>query len=53
MGRDAAVVTGKAFIEFKNRAGTLMKRVQATITVYVRTAEGWKIVSYQGTPILS
>jgi len=47
---DTAVVTGRATIEVKNRAGQLTKRVLTTTTIYARTSSGWKIVSYQGTP---
>jgi uncharacterized protein (TIGR02246 family) len=49
--RDTAVVTGRATIEVKNRAGQLTKRVLTTTTVYVRQAAGWRVVSYQGTPV--
>ena len=50
-GPDTAVVTGRATIETKNKAGQVTKRALTTATVYVRTAAGWKIVSYQGTPV--
>ena len=50
-GRDTALVTGKATIEVKNKAGQLTKRVLTTTTVYVRGSNGWQIVSYQGTPV--
>ena len=50
MSRDTAVVTGRATIEIKNKAGQLTKRVLTTTTVYVRQAAGWRVVSYQGTP---
>lgn len=51
-GSGTAVVTGKATIEFKTKAGQLNKRVLTTTTVYVRGAAGWKVVSYQGTPVV-
>ncbi len=47
---DTAIVTGRATIEIKNKAGQLTKRVLTTTTVYVRQAAGWRMVSYQGTP---
>lgn len=49
-GRETAVVTGLATIEFKTKAGQLNKRVLTTTTVYARGATGWKVVSYQATP---
>jgi ketosteroid isomerase-like protein len=52
-GRDTAVVTGRATIEVKNKAGQLTKRVLTTTTVYVRSPAGWQVVSYQGTPVQS
>ncbi len=51
VGRDTALVTGRATIEIKNKAGQLTKRVLTTTTVYVRRGAGWQIVSYQGTPV--
>lgn len=51
MGRDTVVVTGRANIEAKNKAGQITKRVLTTTTVYVRSPAGWKVVSYQGTPV--
>jgi uncharacterized protein (TIGR02246 family) len=48
---DTAVMTGRATIEIKNKAGQLTKRVLTTTTVYVRQAAGWQVVSYQGTPV--
>ena len=51
MGPDTATVTGRANIEVKNKAGQLTKRVLTTTTVYVRQAAGWRVVSYQGTPV--
>jgi ketosteroid isomerase-like protein len=51
MGRDTAVVAGRATIEAKNKAGQVTKRVLTTTTVYVRSADGWQVVSYQGTPV--
>lgn len=50
-GRDTAVVTGRATIEAKNKAGQITKRVLTTTTVYARTSAGWQVVSYQGTPV--
>jgi uncharacterized protein (TIGR02246 family) len=52
MGPDTAVVTGRANIETKNKAGQLTKRVLTTTTVYVRSTAGWQVVSYQATPVL-
>jgi uncharacterized protein (TIGR02246 family) len=51
MGPDTATVTGRANIEVKNKAGQVTKRVLTTTTVYVRQAAGWRVVSYQGTPV--
>ncbi len=51
-GRDTAVVAGRATIEFKTKAGQLNKRVLTTTTVYARAAGGWKVVSYQATPVV-
>ena len=51
MGPDTATVTGRASIEVKNKAGQVTKRVLTTTTVYVRQAAGWRVVSYQGTPV--
>lgn len=48
-GPDTAIVTGKTFIEAKNKAGP-MKRVLTTVTVYVRRGATWQAISYQGTP---
>lgn len=50
-GPDTAIVTGRAHIETKNKAGQLTKRILTTTTVYARSAQGWKVVSYQGTPV--
>lgn len=50
-GPDTAIVTGRANLEVKNKAGQLTKRVLTTTTVYVRRAAGWKVVSYQATPV--
>ena len=47
---DTGVVTGRATIEAKGKTGQITKRVLTTTTVYVRTAHGWQVVSYQGTP---
>ena len=49
-GRETAVVTGRATIEFKTKAGQLNQRVLTTTTVYARGVAGWKVVSYQATP---
>lgn len=51
VGPDTAIVTGRANIETKNKAGQLTQRILTTTTVYARTAQGWKVVSYQGTPV--
>ena len=51
-GHDTAIVTGRANIELKNKAGKISTRVLATTTVYVRSAAGWKAISYQATPVL-
>jgi len=51
-GRETAVVTGRASIEFKTKAGQLNQRVLTTTTVYARGADGWKVVSYQATPVV-
>jgi uncharacterized protein (TIGR02246 family) len=51
MGPDTATVTGRANIEVRNKAGQVTKRVLTTTTVYVRQAVGWRVVSYQGTPV--
>jgi len=51
-GREAAVVTGRATIEFKTKAGQLNKRVLTTTTVYARGPAGWKVVSHQATPVV-
>lgn len=51
-GRETAVVTGRATIEFKTKAGQLNKRVLTTTTVYARGAASWKVVSYQATPVV-
>lgn len=51
-GRETAVVTGRATIEFKTKAGQLNQRVLTTTTVYARGAAGWKVVSYQATPVV-
>ena len=50
-GRDTAIVTGKATIETKNKAGQLTQRVLTTTTVYVRSGTEWQVISYQGTPV--
>ncbi len=50
-GPDTAIVTGKANIETKNRAGQATQRVLTTTTVYVRAGPDWRVASYQGTPI--
>lgn len=50
-GPDTALVTGRATIETKNKAGEITKRVLTTTTVYVRTGAAWRVVSYQGTPV--
>jgi ketosteroid isomerase-like protein len=50
-GRDTAIVTGRATIDAKNKAGQVTKRVLTTTTVYVRLPAGWQVVSYQGTPV--
>lgn len=50
-GPDTAIVTGRAHIETKNKAGQLTKRVLTTTTVYARSTQGWKVMSYQGTPV--
>jgi ketosteroid isomerase-like protein len=47
---NTAIVTGRASIDAKGKGGKAMKRILTTTTVYVRTAAGWKVVSYQGTP---
>ena len=51
VGRDTAIVTGQVTIETKNKAGQVTKRVLTTTTVYVKSPAGWKVVSYQGTPV--
>jgi ketosteroid isomerase-like protein len=51
-GRETAVVTGRATIDFKTKSGQLNKRVLTTTTVYNRGAAGWKVVSYQATPVV-
>jgi uncharacterized protein (TIGR02246 family) len=51
VGADTAIVTGRATIEIKNKGGQVTKRVLTTITVYVRQPAGWRVVSYQGTPV--
>lgn len=51
-GRETAVVTGRAKIEFKTKAGQLNQRVLTTTAVYARGATGWKGVSYQATLVL-
>lgn len=51
MGSDTAIITGRANIEVKNKAGQVTKRVLTTTTVYVRQTGGWQVVSYQGTPV--
>jgi uncharacterized protein (TIGR02246 family) len=51
MSRDTAVVTGRATIEARNKAGQVTKRILTTTTVYVRSPDGWQVVSYQGTPV--
>ena len=51
VGRDTALVTGRATIEIKNKAGQVTKRTLTTTTVYVRQPAGWRVVSYQGTPV--
>lgn len=51
-GRETAVVTGRATIEFKTKNGQLNKRVLTTTTVYAHGAAGWKVVSYQATPVV-
>lgn len=50
-GSDVAVVTGKANIEAKNKSGQVTRRILTTTTVYARTPKGWRVVSYQGTPV--
>jgi ketosteroid isomerase-like protein len=47
---DTAVVTGRANIEARNKAGQITKRVLTTTTVYVRSGKAWTVISYQGTP---
>lgn len=48
---DSAFVTGRVTIELKSKTGQITKRVLATTTVYARSAGGWKVVLYQGTPV--
>jgi ketosteroid isomerase-like protein len=48
---DTALVTGKATIDVKNKAGQVTQRVLTTTTVYVRAGASWQVVSYQGTPV--
>ncbi len=50
VGPDTALVTGRATIDAKNKAGQVTTRILTTTTVYVRKPTGWKVVSYQGTP---
>jgi hypothetical protein len=50
-GPDTAIVTGRATIEVKSKAGQLTRRVLTTTTVYVRGARGWQVASYQATPV--
>lgn len=50
-GADTAIVTGRATIETKNKAGEITRRVLTTTTVYVLTGGTWRVVSYQGTPV--
>lgn len=50
-GRDTAIVTGRVTIELKSKTGQLSTRVLATTTVYARSAAGWKVFSYQATPV--
>jgi ketosteroid isomerase-like protein len=50
-GADTAFVTGRVTIELKSKTGQLSTRVLTTSTVYARTAAGWKVVLYQGTPV--
>jgi len=50
VGPDTALVTGRATIDAKNKAGQVTTRILTTTTVYVRKPAGWKVVSYQGTP---
>jgi uncharacterized protein (TIGR02246 family) len=50
-GPDTAIVTGRATIDVKNKAGQLTRRVLTTTTVYVRGARGWQVASYQATPV--
>jgi uncharacterized protein (TIGR02246 family) len=50
-GPGAAIVTGRATIEVKNKAGQLTKRVLTTTTVYVRGTQGWQVAAYQATPV--
>lgn len=49
-GRDTAIVSGRAHIETKNKAGQITKRILTTTTVYVRAGASWQVASYQGTP---
>lgn len=51
VGRDTAIVTGRAIIEVKSKSGQITKRVLTTTTVYARQRAGWQVVSYQGTPV--
>jgi ketosteroid isomerase-like protein len=48
---DSAFVTGRVTLELKSKTGQITKRVLATTTMYARTAAGWKVVLYQGTPV--
>ncbi len=50
VGPETALVTGRATIDAKNKAGQVTTRILTTTTVYVREPNGWKVVSYQGTP---
>lgn len=45
-----AVATGRATIEVKSKTGQVTKRVLTTTTVYARSGNTWKVVSYQATP---
>lgn len=51
VGRDTALVTGRATIMAKGKTGPATKRVLTTTTVYARSAAGWQVISYQATPV--
>jgi ketosteroid isomerase-like protein len=48
---DTAVVTGRAVTKGRNSNGEITGEFRYT-RVYVKRADGWKVVAFQGTPVV-